>query len=105
VVNAPPDRDHRGGHGHVEDHRTAGLPVGARCARRSVRLQRLALHLHECGARLAFEALIAVADGHDLDDVLEDFGSVPIHVYRQIGASELEIDAPVLIHGSRDDEA
>ena len=40
--------------------------------------QRQAPHLHDAGPRPVLEALIAVAAGADLDDVLADFARLPV---------------------------
>jgi hypothetical protein len=54
--------------------------------------QRKAAHLHAAGPRPVLEALIAVASGEDLDEVLADFARIPVSIYRTIGADELPID-------------
>jgi hypothetical protein len=36
------------------------------------------------------EAMIEVADGHCLDDVLKRYASIPLADYRRTGASEME---------------
>jgi hypothetical protein len=54
--------------------------------RRSPRRQRLAGHVHACGARAVFEALLAVEAGQRLDEVLEDFLRVTPEICRALGA-------------------
>ena len=49
---------------------------------RSARRQRLVAHLHAAGPRPVLEALISVAAGDDLDEVLADFARVPVATYR-----------------------
>jgi hypothetical protein len=48
-----------------------------------------------------FEALLAVEFGQSIDDVLEEFGRIPVHVYHAVGAADLQVDRPVEIHGGR----
>jgi hypothetical protein len=66
---------------------------------RNVRRQYLAAHLHSCGPRPVLEALIAVAVGQCLDQVLADFARVPAAVYSALGADELQIHALTVIDG------
>jgi hypothetical protein len=68
-------------------------------AKRSARRQQLVSRLHRAGQRPVLEALLAVADGGDLDAVLEDFGRLPPEVYRAIGADLLPIDRIEVIKG------
>ena len=56
--------------------------------RRSIRRVHLSRHLHACGLRPLLEALIAVEQGHALDDVLADFARLPAETYRAVGADE-----------------
>jgi hypothetical protein len=55
---------------------------------RNVRRQRLARHLHECGVRPMFEAMLDIADGRDLDEVLQDFGRVSVETYHSVDADD-----------------
>lgn len=55
---------------------------------RNARRQRLALHLHNCGPRPCFEALLDVAGGRDLDETLEDFARLDASTYEAVGADE-----------------
>ena len=72
---------------------------------RHVRRQRLVRHLHQAGERPVLEALVAVEAGQLLDDVLADFGRIPINVYHAVGADRLPIDRPLaVVDGGRDDE-
>jgi hypothetical protein len=66
---------------------------------RSARRQRLVAHLHAAGPRPCLEALIEVANGRDLDDVLERFALVPINTYRVLGADILPIHRLTLVDG------
>lgn len=66
---------------------------------RSPRRQHLARHLHHAGPRPVLEALLAVAQGQDLDAVLEDFYRIPAGVYRAVGADMLTVDRLQVIDG------
>ena len=73
-------------------------------AARNSKRQRLVAHLHDAGPRPVLEALISVAHGNDLDQVLADFGRVAVAAYRAVGASELPISKPLaVVKGGRDD--
>ena len=94
----PADRSlGRGARGVVSFHRQDGSQDSKRNARR----QRLVDHLHQCGPRPVLEALISVAAGDDLDDVLADFGRLPSEIYRGIGADVLPIDIMTVLNGGR----
>jgi hypothetical protein len=54
--------------------------------------QRLVRHLHDAGPRPVLEALLAVANGGDLDEVLADIARLPVSIYHAMGANELPID-------------
>jgi hypothetical protein len=73
--------------------------IGSRHAR-SARLQRLAAHLHAAEPRPCLEALIEVAHGRDLDDVLERFARIRVNTYRALGADELPINRLAVINGN-----
>lgn len=64
------------------------LPSKASQQKSHARQQRLANHLHAAGPRPVLEALRAVVHGQALDDVLEDFGRIPVEIYREVGASD-----------------
>jgi hypothetical protein len=66
---------------------------------RSARRQRLVAHLHAAGPRPCLEALIEVARGRDLDDVLERFARIPISTYRLVGADLLPMHRLTVIDG------
>jgi|SRR4029077_5822401 hypothetical protein len=66
---------------------------------RNARRQRLAAHLHRCGARPVLEALVAVELGQQLDDVLDSFARIPVRIYHALGANELPIHALTVIDG------
>ncbi len=51
---------------------------------RDLRFQRAAAHLHRLGPSPVLEALIEVADGHDLDRVLADFARLDPEVVRDL---------------------
>src|SRR6266536_1025429 len=68
---------------------------------RSPRRQHFARHVHACGPRPVLEALLAVAAGQALDEVLEDFARLPAEVYRAVGADVLPIDELAVIDGAR----
>jgi hypothetical protein len=63
---------------------------------RNAKRQRQAAHIHAAGPRPVLEALIAVANGQSLDDVLADFSRVHVSVYHMIGADEFPSDDRVL---------
>ena len=67
---------------------------------RSARRQLLVAHLHEAGPRSVLEALISVAAGNGLDEVLADFARLPVATYRAVGADVLPIPLRV-IKGAR----
>jgi hypothetical protein len=60
-------------------------------AERQVRRQHQAAHIHAAGPRPVLEALLAVAAGQSLDDVLADFARIPVSTYHALGADELPI--------------
>jgi hypothetical protein len=66
------------------------LPNNA--AKRNPKRQRQARHLHDAGPRPVLEALLAVASGADLDDVLADFARIPVDFYHDLGANVLPVD-------------
>ena len=67
-------------------------------SKRAPRRQYLAERLHAAGPRPVLEALLAVADGHDLDWTLEDSARIPSSVYRIMGASHFQ--KPFLVKAS-----
>jgi hypothetical protein len=69
--------------------------------KRNARRQRLVLHLHECGPRVVFEALLDVANGRDLDVTLEDFARISAETYHEVGAHELPIQRVAVVKGGR----
>ena len=69
--------------------------------RRSPSRQRLVLHLHRCGPRPVLEALLALEAGQPLDDILEDFGRIPPHVYQAVGADHLALKYLFSVEGGR----
>jgi hypothetical protein len=85
----------------VKRPRVNGGPLDLHFDARSARRQRLATKLHASGPRPVLEALIAVAAGARLDDVLEDFGRLPVEVYLALGADVLPIDSVAVIDGGR----
>jgi hypothetical protein len=68
---------------------------------RSSRRQNLVARLHAAGQRPVLEALLEVAEGRPLDDVLEDFARIPPGIYHAIGADILPIDTIGLVEGGR----
>jgi hypothetical protein len=68
---------------------------------RTPRRQRLAAHLHARGPRPVLEALLAVAAGADLDEVLEDFARLTPELYQLMGADVLPIDQLAILKGGR----
>jgi hypothetical protein len=67
--------------------------------KRSARRQHLSRHLHAAGPRPCMEALIEVADGGDLDTVLESYARIAVEVYRALGADELPMERLHVIDG------
>ena len=66
---------------------------------RDLRYQRAAAHLHRLGPRPVLEALIEVANGHDLDRVLADFARLDPEVVRTLSgnswpAAVVEVPGP-----------
>jgi hypothetical protein len=57
--------------------------------------QRQVAHLYAAGPRPVLEALLAVAAGECLDEVLAGFASVSVCTYRMLGADELPIERKV----------
>jgi len=78
-----------------------GGTIGSAVSTRSARRQRLLAHLHACGPRPVFEALLELEAGRALDEVLERYGRIPAHIYRALGADVLPIDAVTIIDGGR----
>jgi hypothetical protein len=74
--------------------------AGDRTDQRSARRQRLVAHLHEAGPRPVLEALISVAAGNGLDEVLADFARLPVSIYHALGADVL----PSASSGGRGDD-
>ena len=68
-----------------------------RQAQRSARRQRLVAHLHAAGPRPCLEALLEVAAGGNLDDVLEAYRRIPVSIFHAIGADRLPIDRLTII--------
>jgi hypothetical protein len=68
-------------------------------SKRSPRRQYLVRHLHACGERPVFEALLEVEAGRPLDAVLADFARLPAELYRVMGADLLPIDEWALVDG------
>jgi hypothetical protein len=58
------------------------------------------LHLYRCGPRPILEALIAVADGQNLDQVLEDFKRLAPETYHALGADALSVESITVIDGT-----
>jgi hypothetical protein len=69
--------------------------------RYSPRRRHLVQHLYRGGPRPILEALLAMEKGERLDDVLADFASIPVSVYRAAGASEMLDDPLHAIEGGR----
>lgn len=68
------------------------------CARKqgsrlSAERQRGVTHLYAAGPRVVLEALLEVASGKSLDDVLRRYRKIPVSVYRAIGADILPAHA------------
>lgn len=53
-----------------------------------------AMHLHNLGARPVLEALLEVAAGRDLDDVLRRYSRLDPQTCRRLGADTLPIGVP-----------
>jgi hypothetical protein len=79
-----------------------GRQLGPSLSTRSSRRQRLARHLHRCGERPMFEALLAVEAGQPLDMVLEDFARLQPEVYEAVGADLLPIDVLTVVERAGD---
>jgi hypothetical protein len=82
--NAAPGTDGASGSGSGNNQNHPGN------SRRAERQHQVA-HLYAAGPRPVLEALLAVARGQCLDDVLADFARIPVSIYRMIGADELPI--------------
>jgi hypothetical protein len=67
-------------------------------ARNSCR-QHLVQHLHAAGPRPVFEAMLELADGRDLDCVLERYAEIPIGIYHALGADRLPIETLTVLDG------
>ena len=59
---------------------------------RNEKRQHQVAHIYAAGPRPVLEALLDVAAGKPLDDVLEDFGRLAVSTYHMMGADELPID-------------
>jgi len=68
------------------------LPGNNFYQQRNDKRQRQVAHLYAAGPRPVLEALLAVAAGQSIDDVLADFSRIPSTTYHLIGASELPMD-------------
>jgi hypothetical protein len=66
---------------------------------RNVRRQNLVAHLYACGPRPTLEALLAVAAGNDLDQVLEDFARLSAETYHRVGADRLPVKCELVLKG------
>ena len=60
--------------------------------KRNAKRQHQVAHIYAAGPRAVLEALLDVAAGKPLDDVLKAFGRIPVSIYHALGADELEID-------------
>jgi hypothetical protein len=78
-----------------------GRTIDLHNSQRTPRRQYLVRHLHRAGARPVLEAMLEISGGHDLDQVLERYGKIPVEVYCAIGASMLPIDTVSVIDGDR----
>ena len=58
---------------------------------RSVERQQGVAHLVASGPRVVLEALIEVSRGKTLDDVLRRYSTIPISIYRAVGADVLPV--------------
>jgi len=88
--------------GWLEHSQDRNFALAKQADRRSPRRRRLVRHVHRSGARPVLEALLAVADGGDLDDVLAEFGRIPAEVYRLLGANGLDDELQlVVVDGGR----
>jgi hypothetical protein len=68
---------------------------------RTARRQRLVAHLYAAGPRPVLEAMIEVATGEPLDDVLERYARIPVAAYHEIGANALPPINFFVIDGDR----
>ena len=68
---------------------------------RNSRWQHLVRHLHQCGPRPVFEAMLELEAGHDLDRVLERYARIPVGIYAAVGADVLPIDILAVLDGGR----
>jgi hypothetical protein len=60
--------------------------------KRNAKRQHQVAHIYAAGPRPVLEALLDVAAGKPLDDVLAAFGRIAISTYHMLGADELPID-------------
>src|SRR5262249_56464659 len=74
-----------------------GGTIGSAVSTRSSRRQRLVAHLHACGPRPVFEALLELEAGPALDEGLERYGRIPPHLYPALGADVLPLDVGSII--------
>ena len=91
-----PQKKSPGGQARARDSRQKNT---AYSSRRTAGTQHLARHLHECGPRPVFEALLAIEAGVPLDEVLEGFARLPNWYYKKLGADILPIDHVTIIDG------
>jgi hypothetical protein len=96
-----PSPTHRVDGGRAQRDVGFGGPDNPIDSKRSARRQYLARHLHACGPRPLFEALLAIEGGQTLDRVLEDFARLRPEIYAAIGADVLPIDEVAVIDGGR----
>lgn len=72
-------------------------PINTRTPRR----QHLAAHLHRCGVRPMFEAMLELEAGQPLDEVLERYCRLVPELYASIGADQFPPDQLFAIEGGR----
>ena len=62
-----------------------------------LRRQRAAEHLHRCGARTVYEALLEVERGEPLDTVLERYARLTPEILRATGSDRFAVEAPMRV--------
>jgi len=99
--NAPFDDDCMLAGPEFVDRRLELCATGSVAGSRSPRRQRLVAHLHACGPRPVFEALLELEAGCSLDEVLERYGRIPARIYHVLGADVLSIDVLAVVDGGQ----
>ena len=62
-----------------------------------LRRQRASEHLHRCGARTVYEALLEVERGEPLDTVLKHYAGITPEILRATGGDRFAVETPMCV--------